>query len=161
MALYVWLHLAADIDMTTPKGLSLRSILGCIRPASIATNEERDALVQELFREGSNLKINACIPRFDQQLQLVQSLFRGSSSIAWMQLDVQILIFLQKILVHPRAYWAVAKFGCHKALTQVMEEILRSDFSAHIEYVHALWNVCRNLFLYVGTCLTHAEEHSR
>ncbi|KZV67627.1 hypothetical protein PENSPDRAFT_687961 [Peniophora sp. CONT] len=147
VALYVWLHLTADIDISLPQGVSLRGVVASIRMETVTTDEGRDALMREVFDKQLDLHTDALIPRFNQQMKLVVGSFDGSTPKEFRREDVQMLSFLQRLLSHPRAYRSAAKSGCHKAIVRVMEEVLRNDVSVHAEYVHALWSICRNLLI--------------
>ncbi|KZV67628.1 hypothetical protein PENSPDRAFT_47312 [Peniophora sp. CONT] len=142
VALFYWVCMTSHIDASTPQGDTLRPVLTCLQGIE-ADSRARDALVREVFAEGSGVEPAAFCMRINQHARRVGVTFNVAVPKEEDQAGFQILNAALDIACHPSILPSVAKHHCHEVYAGIMGHVMRTGVltDAHAEY--ALWYTCR------------------
>lgn len=125
VALYYWICMTAHIDVSTPQGDAVRPVLTCLQ--NIKGDSTKDALVREVFADGSGVDPAAFCARLNQHARRVGVTLNAPSFKSEDQVGLEILFALQNLAVHPLILPSVAKHCCHEVCVRMATQVMRTQ----------------------------------
>lgn len=125
------------VDASTPQGDTLRPVLTCLQ--NIREEATRDALVREVFADGSGVEPSAFCGRINQHAYRVGVSLNVPTPKSEDTTGLEILHALLELACHPLLLRSLAEHHCHEVCVRMVTQLLRSGALSdpHTEYI--LW----------------------